>query len=152
MRIVLESLDVPASHPNNDLRLWPGQFVNARLLLMVRKDSPVVPASVVQRGPEGAFAFVIKDDQTVEIRAIKVAQIERGEALIEDGLSPGERVVVDGQYKLQKGSTVKTAESAGPPGGARIRAGSKPSGAGTEHGGRGAKPGDAMSERGASGH
>jgi multidrug efflux system membrane fusion protein len=70
------TIKLKATFPNNDLRLWPGQFVNARLLLTVRKDCAVVPASVIQRGPDGAFAFVIKDDQTVEIRPVK-AQIEQ---------------------------------------------------------------------------
>ena len=107
------TIRLKANFPNEDLRLWPGQFVNARLWLDTRKNSPVVPASVVQRGPDGAFAFVIQDDQTVRMRPLKVAQIERGEALIDDGLLPGERVVVDGQYKLQAGSRVRAAEAAG---------------------------------------
>ena len=94
----------------------------------------MVPASVVQRGPEGAFAFVIKDDQTVDIRPVKVAQIEQGEALIEEGLTPGERVVVDGQYKLQKGSTVKTADAKGPAGGERGGRGPKKDGGGAKGG------------------
>jgi multidrug efflux system membrane fusion protein len=120
------TIRLKATFANADLRLWPGQFVNARLLLTVRKKSPVVPASVIQRGPEGAFAFVIKDDQTVDMRPVKVGQIEQGEALIEDGLRPGEKVVVDGQYKLQRGSRIKPAES---------------SGANTGPGGRGQRPG-----------
>ena len=111
------TIKLKATFPNADLRLWPGQFVTARLLLTVRKDSAVVPASVIQRGPEGAFAFVIKEDQTVEMRPVKVGQIEKGEALVEEGLKPGERVVVDGQYKLQKGSRIRTSDSPG--GGAR---------------------------------
>jgi multidrug efflux system membrane fusion protein len=96
-----------ANFPNDDLRLWPGQFVNARLLLTTRKGGLVVPASVVQRGPDGPYAFVIKEDNTVEVRPIKVAQIEKAEALIDTGLKANERVVVDGQYKLQVGSHVK---------------------------------------------
>ena len=96
-----------ATFPNKDLQLWPGQFVNARLLLTVRKQGLVVPASVVQRGPDGAFAFVIKSDLSVEMRPVTVGRIEQGEALIESGLQAGERVVVDGQYKLQPGSKVK---------------------------------------------
>jgi len=103
-----------ATFPNDDLGLWPGQFVNARLLLTTRKGGVVVPASVVQRGPEGSYAFVIKDDQTVELRPVKVAQIERGEALIDSGLRPGEQVVVDGQYRLQAGSKVKLVPTAKP--------------------------------------
>jgi multidrug efflux system membrane fusion protein len=103
-----------ASFPNADLRLWPGQFVNARLLLTTRKNGLVVPASVVQRGPDGSYAFVIKEDNTVEVHPVKVAQIEKNEALIDNGLKPNERVVVDGQYKLQVGSHVKPSAPANP--------------------------------------
>jgi multidrug efflux system membrane fusion protein len=114
------TIKLKATFPNADLRLWPGQFVNARLLLNVRKGSIVVPDPVIQRGPEGAFVFVIKDDQTVEVRAVKVAsqsgsQVGQGETVIADGLRPGERVVVDGQYKLQAGSRVKMADAAAKP-------------------------------------
>ncbi len=105
------TIRLKANFPNDDLRLWPGQFVNARLLLNTRKNGLVVPASVIQRGPQGSYAFVIKDDQSVEVRPVKVAQIEKGEALIDEGLQPNERVVVDGQYKLQVGSHVKPASS-----------------------------------------
>ena len=118
------TLKLKATFANENLRLWPGQFVNVRLLLETREDSVVVPASVVQRGPDGAFAFVVsaaKDNPTNQIakmRPIKVAQIDNGEALIDDGLEAGETVVVDGQYKLQDGSRVKPAEPAGGSGGA----------------------------------
>lgn len=105
------TIKLKATFANENLRLWPGQFVNARLLLTTRTNGIVVPASVVQRGPEGAFAFVIKEDESVEVRPVKVAQIDRGEALIDDGLKPGERIVVDGQYKLQTGSKVKAQDS-----------------------------------------
>jgi len=101
------TIKLKATFSNSDLRLWPGEFVTARLLLTIRKDSTVVPASVVQRGPQGAFVFVILENQTVEVRNVKVAQIEQGEALIEEGLHPGEQVVVDGQYKLQQGSKIR---------------------------------------------
>jgi len=107
------TIKLKATFANENLRLWPGQFVNTRLLLATRKNGVVVPASVVQRGPEGAFAFVIEDDQSVAMRPLKVAQIEKGEALIDDGVKPGEHVVVDGQYKLQPGSHVKTVEPSG---------------------------------------
>ena len=110
------TIKLKATFPNTDLRLWPGQFVNARLLVNVRKGSAVVPDSVIQRGPEGAFVFVIKDDQTVEVRPVKVApqsgaQVGQGETVIAEGLRAGERVVVDGQYKLQAGSRVKMADA-----------------------------------------
>src|SRR5437867_2053311 len=107
------TIKLKATFANENLRLWPGQFVNTRLLLTTREGSPVVPASVVQRGPDGAFAFVVQDDQTVTMRPLKVAQIESGMALIDEGLKPGERIVVDGQYKLQPGSHVQPAESLG---------------------------------------
>jgi membrane fusion protein, multidrug efflux system len=120
------TIRIKATFPNDKLQLWPGQFVNARLLLTVRKDAAVVPASVVQRGPQGAFAFVIKEGETVEIRPVKVGPIEQGEALIESGLQAGERVVVDGQYKLQPGSHVKVGEAPHPGAGPRGSGGSKP--------------------------
>ena len=107
------TLKLKANFANENLRLWPGQFVNTRLLLDTRTDCVVVPAAVVQRGPEGAFAFVVQDDQTVKMRPLKVAQIDNGEALIDDGLKAGEVVVVDGQYKLQDGSHVKPVEPTG---------------------------------------
>ena len=129
------TIKLKATFPNTDLHLWPGQFVNVRLLLTVRKNSLVVPASVVQRGPDGAFAFVIKNDQSVEPRPVKVMQIEQGEALIEDGLQRGERVVVDGQYKLQLGSRVRTADA----GGDRAGRPAKPAGAENNGGNRGSK-------------
>lgn len=108
------TIKLKATFANEDLRLWPGQFVNTRLLLNTRTNGVVVPASVIQRGPEGAFAFVIGKDEAVAMRPLKVAQIEGGLALIDNGLTPGERVVVDGQYKLQDESHVKSSK---PPGG-----------------------------------
>ena len=119
------TIKLKATFPNEDLRLWPGEFINARLLLTTRKDGLTVPASVIQRGPQGSYAFVVKPDQTVELRTVKVSQIEDGRALVEDGLQAGERVVVDGQYKLQAGS--KVAISNGQGGGAQ----------GNDHGGGG---------------
>jgi multidrug efflux system membrane fusion protein len=100
------TIQLKATFPNDDQKLWPGQFVNSRLLVTTRKDGLVVPASVIQRGPNGSFAYVIKQDQTVEMRPVTVNQIDNGLALIDDGLQEGEQVVVDGQYKLQPGSKV----------------------------------------------
>ncbi len=111
------TIKLKATFQNDDLRLWPGQFINARLLLTVRKDASVVPASVEQRGPQGSFAFVIKPDSTVEARTIKVAQVEDGVALVDDGLKVGEKVVVDGQYKLEAGSKVEISNRDGAPSG-----------------------------------
>src|SRR6516225_659936 len=101
------TVKLKASFPNQDLKLWPGEFVNSRLLISTRKDGLVVPASVVQRGPNGTYAYVITQDKTAEMRPVKVAQIDGGQALIDSGLQEGEQVVVDGQYKLQPGAHVQ---------------------------------------------
>jgi membrane fusion protein, multidrug efflux system len=87
--------------------LWPGQLVNARLLVDTRHNGLTVAASAVQQGPNGAYAYVINPDNTVENRPVKVAQISSGQALIESGLKANEQVVVDGQYKLQPGTRVR---------------------------------------------
>jgi len=119
------TLKLKATFANENLQLWPGQFVNTRLLLETREDSVVVPASVVQRGPNGAFAFVVSEapdgstNRIARMRSIKVAQIDNGEALIDDGLDAGETVVVDGQYKLQDGSKVRPVAPTGDASGAR---------------------------------
>ncbi len=105
------TIKLKAEFPNEHLRLWPGQFVNARLHLSTSTNAIVVPAQVIQRGPDGAFAFVIKEDgtnaMTAETRPVTVTQVEDGLALIEKGLNFGETVVVDGQYRLQNGTKVK---------------------------------------------
>ena len=92
---------------NNDSMLWPNQFVNARLLLDVKKNATVVPAAAVQRGAEGTYAFVVKADNTVEVRQVKVGVTEGNLIAVNQGLNPGENVVTDGQDKLQAGSRVR---------------------------------------------
>ncbi len=99
---------------NEKLNLWPGQFVNTRLLLSIRSNSIVVPASVVQRGPDGPYAFVVGESNKVAMAKLKVGKMDRGEALIDEGLSPGQPVVVDGQYKLQPGAIVRPAQTNAP--------------------------------------
>jgi multidrug efflux system membrane fusion protein len=117
------TIRIKATFPNDHLQLWPGQFVNTRLVLLTRTNAVVVPEAVVQRGPKGAFVFVVNDDDTVEVRPVKVSQMQDGLAMIDDGLDAGEEVVVDGQYKLQDGSRIRLA-GAGAPG-----KGAAPSGA-----------------------
>src|SRR4029077_1905961 len=95
--------------------------VNARLILTTRKGATVVPSSVVQRGPQGTYAYVINTDKTVEMRPIKVAQTEANLALVDDGLKPGEQVVVDGQYKLQPGAHVELTSPQAQPGALSVR-------------------------------
>jgi multidrug efflux system membrane fusion protein len=92
---------------NRDNSLWPNQFVNARLLLEVRKNNTVVPAAAIQRGPQGTYVFTVKPDKTAEMRQVTVAFSEAGNAAISQGITPGEAVVTDGQDKLQPGSPVE---------------------------------------------
>ena len=100
------SIQLKANFPNKEHRLWPGQLVNARLLVDTRHNGLTVPASVVQQGPNGAYGYVINSDGTVATRPLKVAQISEGQALIDSGLEANEQVVTDGQYKLQPGVQV----------------------------------------------
>jgi multidrug efflux system membrane fusion protein len=100
------SIQLKANFPNKQHRLWPGELVNAWLLLDTRPDGLTVPASAVQQGPNGAYAYVINPDTTVATRPIKVAQISHGQALIDAGLAANEQVVIDGQYKLKPGDHV----------------------------------------------
>jgi multidrug efflux system membrane fusion protein len=119
------TIRLKGTFPNTGLRLWPGQFVNARLLLTTRKAAAVVPAQVIQRGPEGAYAYVIRNDDTVAVQTVRVAQVEGGEALVEEGLQSGERVVVEGQYKLRPGAKVRI-ENGAPGQGGRPAQGTRP--------------------------
>src|SRR5207253_3230334 len=100
------SIQLKANFPNKAHRLWPGELINARLLLDTRHNGLTVAASVVQQGPNGAYAYVVNPDSSVAIRPIRVAQISEGQALVDSGLEANEQVVVDGQYKLQPGTRV----------------------------------------------
>jgi multidrug efflux system membrane fusion protein len=95
-----------AMFANQDEKLWPGEFVNARLLLETRKDVVVVPQVAVQRGPHGLFTWVVKADNTVEPRPIQTGTTASDRTIITSGLDDGERVVTDGQYKLQTNAPV----------------------------------------------
>jgi multidrug efflux system membrane fusion protein len=92
---------------NKGNALWPNQFVNIRLLLEVRKDSTVIPAAAIQRGPQGTYVFVAKADNTADIRPVTVAFTQDNLANIASGISPSEVVVTDGQDKLQAGSKLE---------------------------------------------
>ncbi|MFJ2988482.1 efflux RND transporter periplasmic adaptor subunit [Collimonas sp. NPDC087041] len=95
---------------NSSHVLWPGQYVNVRLVLGDRKQALTVPAAVVQRSQDGTYAYVVNADSTVQIQPIQVANIQDGIAVIDKGLNAGQRVVVDGQYKLKPG--IKVVEDA----------------------------------------
>ncbi|MFZ0418671.1 MAG: MdtA/MuxA family multidrug efflux RND transporter periplasmic adaptor subunit [Candidatus Sulfotelmatobacter sp.] len=92
---------------NKDNQLWPNQFVNANLLLETRKNSTVVPTAAIQRGPQGAFVYVVKPDSTVEARTVAISLTQGVATVIASGVVPGDTVVTDGQDKLQTGSKVE---------------------------------------------
>jgi len=104
------TIKLKANFPNDRRTLWPGQFVNVRLQVGTVRDGLTVASRVIQRGPKGFFAFVIKPDNTVEMRPVETGQNDRGQVLVTKGLNPGERVVVDGQLRLQPGSQVQATE------------------------------------------
>lgn len=92
---------------NTESVLWPNQFVNVHLLLEVRKNTLVVPAAAIQRGPQGTYVFTVKPDKSVEMRKVAVGLSEGNLTALASGLQPGEVVVTDGQDKLQPGSKVE---------------------------------------------
>jgi len=98
---------------NKDDSLWPNQFVNVHLLLNVIKDAVVVPAAAVQRGQQGNYVFVMKQDKTVEVRPVTVNVSQNNLTSIKSGLNANEIVVTDGQDKLQAGSRVEPRVSGG---------------------------------------
>jgi multidrug efflux system membrane fusion protein len=101
------TVKLKATFDNTDLRLWPGQFVNVRLLLGTKSDAVTVPASAVQRGPNGMYVYSISPDNKAEMRPVTVGSTEDNRTLVESGLQGGDRIVVDGQYRLQPGATVE---------------------------------------------
>jgi membrane fusion protein, multidrug efflux system len=101
---------------NRDNSLWPNQFVNARLLIEVRKNSTVIPAAAIQRGPQGTYVFTVKPDKTAELRTVTVGLTQGNYAAITQGVNPGEAVITDGQDKLQPGTPVEIRGGGGGPG------------------------------------
>jgi membrane fusion protein, multidrug efflux system len=95
-----------AEFPNPDFRLWPSQFVKARLLLQTKAGALVIPAPAVQRGPNGTFVYVVNADKTVALRPIQVDLIQGPLAVVQSGLKSGEQVVTDGQNQLRAGARV----------------------------------------------
>jgi membrane fusion protein, multidrug efflux system len=112
------TIRLKARFPNTDDQLWPGEFVRLRLQVDTRKDAETIPPMALQRGPQGYFAWVIKSDNTAEQRPIEATPVNDDVAIVSKGLSPDERVVVDGQYWLQPGARVdaKTDVAANAPG------------------------------------
>lgn len=104
------TVKLKAVFANRNNELFPNQFVNARLLLDVKKDAIIVPSAAIQKNPQGAFAFVLNPDKTVAMRAVKTGISQGGETSIVEGLEVGEQVVVDGAERLREGSKVEVKE------------------------------------------
>jgi membrane fusion protein, multidrug efflux system len=100
-----------ATFENTDNVLWPGLSVSTRLLVDTLKQVTVVPADAVERGPNGLYAFVVGDDNKVSVHDIKVGQESDGQAVVSQGLSPGQKVVTAGQYRLREGVLVQPADA-----------------------------------------
>jgi multidrug efflux system membrane fusion protein len=96
------TIRLKAMFENQDERLWPGEFINARLLIETRMAALAIPSSAVQRGPQGLFAWVVNPQNIAQTRKIEVGPIAGDLTIIASGLADGDRVVTDGQYKLQQ--------------------------------------------------
>lgn len=95
-----------ASFPNHDRALWPGQYVNTSLTLKVDEDTVVAPIDAIQTGQSGTYVYIVKPDQTVEIRNVAIRRNWGSWALVTSGLAPGDRVVTDGQLRLSPGAKI----------------------------------------------
>jgi multidrug efflux system membrane fusion protein len=96
-----------AEFANKDHGLFPNQFVNARLLLDTRRGTTVIPTAAIQRSPQGTFVYLVKPDQIVTVRKVRLGPAEGDNASIDEGLSPGDLVVVEGTERLREGSRVE---------------------------------------------
>jgi membrane fusion protein, multidrug efflux system len=117
------TVKLKAEFPNADLQLWPGQFVNIRLLIDTLKQVTVVPTGAVQRGPNGTFVYLVKDDNTAAVRPITVQKQDETQTVVKSGIDANERVITTGFVRLTDGSkiTIGSADAAGPPQGAEPR-------------------------------
>jgi multidrug efflux system membrane fusion protein len=100
------TIRLKAMFDNADERLWPGEFVNARVSLETRRNVIAVPTTVIQRGPQGLFAWIVNADNVAEPRRIELGPASGDLTVISTGLAEGDRVVTDGQYKLQANARV----------------------------------------------
>jgi multidrug efflux system membrane fusion protein len=107
------TIQLKAEFPNTDERLWPGEFVRIRILITTRKDAVTIPSVAVQRGPNGLYTWVVKSDNTVDQRSIETMPIDNNLTIVTKGVAAGERIVVNGQYRLDAGTRVnaKTQEA-----------------------------------------
>jgi multidrug efflux system membrane fusion protein len=108
------TMRLKALFPNADERLWPGAFVNARVLMETRSGATTVPAVAVQRGPQGLFVWAVGADDTVKMRPIAVGPPTDDLTIVTAGIDAGDRVVTEGAYRLLPGAKVTITPSAAP--------------------------------------
>ena len=107
------TIKLKAQFPNQDNALFANQFVNIRMLTDVRRDATVVPSAAVQRGSQGTYVYVVAEDQTVSVRRVTTGAADGDLVTIEEGVTPGEKVVVNGTDKLREGAKVQVADREG---------------------------------------
>lgn len=100
------TIKLKASFPNQALRLWPGDFVNGRIVIGELKDGVTVPSAALRHGPHGDFVWIVTNGQKAELRLVTAGQAIDGRVLVEKGLRPGEQVVTDGHFRLEAGTVV----------------------------------------------
>jgi multidrug efflux system membrane fusion protein len=106
------TMRLKAVFPNKDGKLWPGDFVNARVLVQTRRGALTIPSVAVQRGPSGVFAYVVTPDATVQMRPLQIGGESGALTIVETGLEEGDRVTTNNQYRLQAGAHVSRVEAA----------------------------------------
>lgn len=123
INLATSTLKLKSRVPNPKARLWPNQFVKARVLVDVQKNALVIPAAAVQRGPQGAFVYVVEKDSTAALRTVEVGFTTAENVVIKKGLAAGEKVVAEGQNQLRPGTRVSTrlAPAPAPPPGTTAR-------------------------------
>ena len=114
------TIRLKAVFDNRDHALWPGQSVSTRLLIATLKDATVVPDDAVQHGTDGLYAYAVNADNKAELRKIKVTRSTDGRSVVDEGLSPGERVITAGHFKVQPGTSVTTAVASSNPAPAKV--------------------------------
>jgi len=105
------TIKVKGTFANEDRRLWPGQFVNVTVTLTSDANAIVVPAVAVQTGQQGTYVFVVRPDQTVELRPVTVARLAGDETVVQTGVSSGDTVITDGHLRLVPGSRISVKNS-----------------------------------------
>ncbi|HXH45312.1 MAG TPA: efflux RND transporter periplasmic adaptor subunit [Bradyrhizobium sp.] len=115
------TIRLKAVFDNKDHTLWPGQSVSTRLLVRTLKDATVVPDGAIQHSTNGLYAYTVNQDNKAELHKVKVSYAIDGRSVIEEGLSPGQQVIVGGQFKVQPGSLVSTAVASSGPAQNKVR-------------------------------